>query len=80
MLLGYPLNYSPAMPDVSDNNKAILFGDFAYYNIYDRQGLFMQRLEEKYADQGQVGFRAYMRTDGLLTLPEAVKYLDVGTA
>lgn len=80
MMLGYNINYSPDMPDISDNNKAILFGDFAYYVIYDRQGLFMQRLEEKYAENGQIGFRAFMRTDGLLTLPEAVKYLDVGTA
>ncbi len=79
-LLSYPLEYSSEMPDISDNNKAILFGDISYYVIYDRQGLFMQRLEEKYADKGQIGFRAFMRTDGLLTLPEAVKYLDVGSA
>lgn len=79
-LLGYDIYYSPEMPDVSDNNKAMLFGDLSYYSIYDRQGLFMQRLNEKYADNGQIGFRAYMRTDGLLTLPEAVKYLDVGSA
>ncbi len=80
MLLGYAINYSPEMPDISDNNKALLFGDFSYYLIMDREGMFMQRLEEKYANTGQIGFRAYMRTDGMLTLPEAVKYLDVGSA
>ena len=80
ILMGYAINYSPAMPEFEDNNKAFLFGDFSYYGIYDRRGLFMQRLEEKYADQGQIGFRAYMRTDGLLTLPEAVKYLDIDEA
>ncbi len=79
-LLGYSIYYSPEMPKVEDNEKALLFGDFSYYVIYDRQGLFMQRLEEKYAETGQIGFRAYMRTDGLLTLPEAVKYLDVNQA
>ena len=78
-LAGYGIEYSPAMPDFEDNAKALLFGDIKYYNIFDRQGLFMQRLDEKYADTGQIGFRAYMRTDGLLTIAEAVKYLDIGS-
>lgn len=77
-IFGYPVYISADMPEWEDNKKGILFGDFGYYHIFDRQGLFMQRLDEKYADTGQVGFRAYMRTDGLLTLAEAVKHLNFG--
>ena len=34
------------------------FGDFGYYWIADRQGRAFQRLNELYAANGQVGFRA----------------------
>lgn len=78
MLLGHPIRYSDSMPDIGSENKPIAFGDFSFYGIYDRQGMFMQRLVEKYADEGQVGFRTYKRTDGLLTLSEAVKVMQMG--
>jgi len=78
-LLGYPVSYSDYMPDIGTSNKPIAFGDFAYYTIYDREGMFMQRLVEKYADNGQVGFRTYKRTDGILTLDEAIKVMQMSS-
>lgn len=55
--------------------KAILYGDFSYYWIADRQGRNLQRLNELYAPNGQIGFRVTQRVDGRLILPEAVKVL-----
>ena len=58
-------------------NKAIAFGDFSYYWIADRQGRTFKRLNELYANNGQIGFLASQRVDGKLVLPEAVKTLTV---
>ena len=59
------------------NNTPIAFGDFSYFWIADRIGIQMQRLNELYSGNGQVGFRAYMRTDSELLLPEAIKTLKL---
>lgn len=74
-LLGRPINPSADMPSMATGNKSIIFGDFSYYWISDRAGRFFQRLNELYAEKGQVGFRAWQRVDGMLTLAEAVKAL-----
>lgn len=74
-LLGRPVVAASDMPQMATGNKSILFGDFSYYWIADRQGRMFQRLGELFAVQGQIGFRAWQRVDGLLTLPEAVKAL-----
>lgn len=74
-LLGQPIVASADMPAIATGNKSILFGDFSYYWISDRAGRIFQRLGELYAANGQVGFRAWQRVDGLLTLTEAVKAL-----
>ena len=55
--------------------KAVIFGDMSYYRIQDRPGIYVQRLAELYAGNGQVGFRLYKRTDGVLTVAAAVKHL-----
>ena len=77
VLLGKPVEIIPDMPDIGTGNQAVAFGDFSYYEIFDRVGIFMQRLNELYAENGQVGFRAYKRTDGLLMLPEAIQTLTL---
>lgn len=74
-LLGRPVNLTEAMPAATAGLKSLAFGDFSYYRIQDRIGVVMQRLNELYAANGQVGFRMYERTDGALLLPEAVKHL-----
>jgi HK97 family phage major capsid protein len=53
----------------------VAFGDFSYYYIADKPGIGIQRLNELYAANGNVGFRAFRRTDGELILAEAVKHL-----
>lgn len=74
-LLGHQIIPSADMPSMAAGNKSIIFGDFSYYWISDRAGRMFQRLNELYAEKGQVGFRAWQRVDGMLTLAEAVKAL-----
>lgn len=77
MLLGRPVYVSEYMPAIATGEKAILFGDFSYYYIGDRQAISMQRLVELYAASGQVGFRQFKRTDGKLALATAVYHLKL---
>jgi len=80
-LLGKPIYHSPFAPEIGAGAKAVAFGDFSYYWIGDRQGITFRRLNERYAETGQVGFLATKRTDGKLILPEAIKVLQMkGTA
>ena len=76
MLLGKPLYTSAYMPNIAAGVKTILFGDLSYYWIGDRKGITFKRLNERYADFGQVGFLASKRVDAKLILPEAVKVLQ----
>lgn len=87
LLLGQPdtlLNQkvltSNYMPLPAAGNKAILYGDYSYYWLADREGRSLQRLNELYAANDQVGFKITQRVDGRLILREAVKCLAMKTA
>lgn len=75
-LLGKKIFTSAYAPTIAAGAKTILFGDLSYYWIGDREGVTFKRLNERYADYGQVGFLASKRVDGKLILPEAVKVLQ----
>ena len=75
VLLGKPVHVDPDMPAATTGLVSVLFGDFSYYWIRDVNGIAFQRLNELYAENGQVGFRAYHRTDGKLLNTAAVKKL-----
>ena len=77
-ILNRPIYTSSYMPEIGASNKVLIFGDLKYYWISDRQGRTFQRLNELYAQNGQVGFRVFQRVDGKLILPEAVKTLVMG--
>ena len=79
-LLNHRIVTSAFMPAPTVGNKTVIFGDLSYYWIADRQGRSFQRLNELFAQTGQVGFRATQRVDGRLILPEAVKVLQMKTA
>lgn len=66
---GYTINQSVDAPGSS--TKSILFGDFSKYLIRDVSEIRLVRMDERYADYDQVGFTAFMRSDGDL--------LDAGT-
>lgn len=75
-ILGSPVVLSSYMPDIEAGEKPVALGDFKRYRVQDRAGFSIQRLNEKYADTGFVGFRGMQRTDGKLLIPEAVKALE----
>lgn len=64
MLLGRPIVASTAMPAAAASAVSVVFGDLNCYTIADRTGSTMQRLNELYAANGQVGYRMYKRTEG----------------
>ncbi|WP_170019198.1 phage major capsid protein [Campylobacter sp. RM16190] len=73
-ILGRPVYVSEFMDnELSAGKQPAIFGDLKYYQIADRGAMGLQRLNELYAGNGQVGFRIYKRTDGKLTLADAVK-------
>jgi HK97 family phage major capsid protein len=72
LLLGRGVNTSDFMAVPAAGAVSALFGDYSYYTIADRRTRFVQRLDELYAANGQVGFRAYERVDGKLTRTDAV--------
>jgi len=76
-LLGYDLITTAYAPDIAAGALAAAFGDFGYYWIGDRAGLSVQRLNERYADQGIIGFKAFERCDAKVVLPEAIQLLKM---
>ena len=75
-ILNRPVQTSSYMPELTAGNKSVVFGDFSYYWVADRQGRVFKRLGELYAPSGQVGFLGSQRVDGKLILSEAVKVLQ----
>lgn len=75
LLLGRPVVTSPDMPELATGQKVILLGDLKHYYIVDRAQIGVQRLNELYSGNGQVGFRLFRRTDGKVVLSAAIKHL-----
>lgn len=76
-LLGYELYTSPYVPIVAAGAYTVAFGDFNNYWIGDRVGRTVQRLNELYATNGQIGYVATERVDGKIILPEGIKLLQM---
>lgn len=76
-LLGYEIETSPYVPTMAAGAYAIAFGDFKNYWIADRSGRTVQRLNELYSTNGQVGFVSTERVDGKIILPEGIKLLKM---
>lgn len=74
-ILGRPVYTLSTVDTIATGKKVIAFGDMSYYWIADFGGLSFQRLNERYADIGQIGFRWYKRMDANVMLAEAIKYL-----
>ena len=79
-LLGYDIYTSPYVPVAQAGALTIAFGDFKNYWIGDRAGRTVQRLNELYATNGQIGYVATERVDGKVILPEAIQLLQMKSA
>ncbi len=75
-LLGYDLYTSPYAPTMAAGAYTVAFGDFNNYWIGDRAGRTVQRLNELYATNGQIGYVATERVDGKVILPEGIQLLQ----
>lgn len=76
-LLGYELYTSPYVPTMAAGALCVAFGDFKNYWIGDRAGRTVQRLNELYATNGQIGYVATERVDGKVILPEGIRLLQM---
>jgi len=74
-LLGRAVLNTDFMPALAANAEPILFGDFRGYWIIDRRGMDLQRLNEKYAEQGMIGFVADRRVGGRVMMPTMFRKL-----
>lgn len=77
VLMGRPVLTSPFMPLPTKALKAVLFGDFSYAIIGDRSPYQVQRLNELYAGNGQIGFKCWHRTDIAVTQSTAIQWADM---
>lgn len=76
-LFGKDIIFSEFMADGNtDNNKAIVFGDFSFYGIADRRDLRVQRLTERYAPN--IAFLASARVGGQTLVAAAFRIQNVG--
>jgi len=78
-LMGRPVAIDEGMPAAVTGAEAIVFGDFvAGYRIYDRQGVTIKRLDERYAELDSTGFIVKKRVGGGVVLAEAFSPLTIG--
>jgi len=81
LLCGYPVLECSDMPAIGAGNFPVIFGDFGRgYLIVDRIEMMVQRLTEKYAEYGQVGFLARRRVAGQVVLAEAFCKLEIAAS
>ncbi len=74
-ILGKPYIINYSMADIASGNKSVLFGDFSKYRIRNVGGVTMFRFNEAFMSNHQIGFQAYLRTDGVCIQPAAFAVL-----
>ncbi len=76
-IMGRPVVTISTAPAATTGLKPIVFGDLSYFWIadFDSGNAGFKRLEERYAELGQVGFRWSKRIDSNVMLAAAIKYL-----
>ncbi len=70
-ILGYGYTINQSLPSVGASKNTTLFGDMSKFIIRKVRDMSVLRLDERYADYGQVGFIAFSRVDSNL--------IDAGT-
>lgn len=77
-LNGFPLLESEFMPDgtsTTTGDPYIFFGDLSHYWVVDRKGMVIKRLDEKYAEFDQIGYRLRKRMDAAPVLRDPFQVL-----
>jgi HK97 family phage major capsid protein len=71
---GYPYDYNQDLPLIGAGLNPIIFGNFKKYIVRDVLGITAVRFNELYMVNHQIGFAAFLRTDGKLLQPKAFVY------
>ena len=75
--MGFPIYTSPDLAVVAASAKSGIFGDIRRgYMIRRVNGFSLQRQNELYSANGQVGFRGFERVDGRVVLADAMRVLQ----
>ena len=76
-LLDKPYRINDSLPNMASGNSPILFGDHSRYVVRRVKDYTMMTFRERYAHQRKIGLMAFMRLDGELLRPSAVKKLTM---
>jgi HK97 family phage major capsid protein len=74
-ILGYRYVVNQDMADIGASAKSIAFGDWSKYIIRRVANMNLRRLDERFADELEIGFLAWARYDGKLLDAAALKVL-----
>jgi HK97 family phage major capsid protein len=77
-ILGYPFVVNQSMASPGSSAKKVIFGDLSKYIVRDVRDFTLLRLDERFAELGQVAFLAFSRHDGdlLNAGTNPVKYMS----
>lgn len=73
--MGYPAYIAPDMDAITNDGKAVVFGDFSMYAFAEREGVTLSRNPYLYQANGQVGLFVKQRFGGAVLQTLAFKYL-----
>jgi HK97 family phage major capsid protein len=81
MLLGSPVVIAPHMANLGAGAKPIVFADPSQFLVRRAgQSFFLQRLEERFADQHAIGFLLYLFCDSLVLDDRGVKHMQMAAS
>lgn len=70
-LLGYQYKINQDMPVMAANARCVAFGDFSTYMVRRVRNMMLIRADQRFIDQGQIGFYLFARLDGKYANPTA---------
>jgi HK97 family phage major capsid protein len=73
-LEGYPVVLNSNVANITTSAKSLMFGNFNYMGFVTNRGLRIRRLNELYADTGQIGILATYRFGCAVLQAEAFQY------
>ena len=73
-LEGYPVVLNSNVANIAASAKSLMFGNFNYMGFVTNRGLRIRRLNELYADTGQIGILATYRFGCAVLQAEAFQY------
>lgn len=70
-VLGYEYTINQDAPVMAANARCVAFGDFSYYMVRRVRNMMLIRADQRFIDQGQIGFYLFARMDGKYANPTA---------